>query len=319
MNTSLDFVFLFLLATFTTVTASLASDTTSGISLEPTSTLETSNATPAPTPDVAERCDDQYASIRALRMILVLALVSALHMPGSFIYQKRSRFYRLIPEVALLDLIPTLIALATSAILYKRSPIEAVTAALICRYCISKEDPWWEQPEYRDNDGATPTSTSDDSQSFQEALDHLQTFGPARFLYFTLAVTAVVEAFTTKTSLDIVLLVVLYAIPLFALELISLAALRLNPPRSILERSQEIISYARLINEIDQAKPTVDQGIVRERVFRTSYVLFFVILGIPAVLSLFYPFSVPGFIFLTFSEWHSASGKWLIALAFDYR
>jgi hypothetical protein len=246
-------------------------------------------------------------------MILIIAVVSALHMPGSLVCQKRSRFYRLAPEIGLLDLIPTLIALAQSAIIHKRSPREAFTAVLICRHYTSKEDPWWEKPEYRDNEGATPTGTSGGGQSLQEVLDHLQTFGPARVLYVALAVTAVVEAFTTKTSLDLTLLVILYAIPLFALELISLAALRLNPPRSILERSQEIISYARLIDEIQQSIPAVDQGLVRQRFYRAIYVVIFVVLGIPAALSLFYPFSVPGFIFLTFSEWHSANGKWYIS------
>ncbi|EEU45333.1 uncharacterized protein NECHADRAFT_100712 [Fusarium vanettenii 77-13-4] len=289
MNTSPGFMFFFLLATFTTVTASLASETTSGISLEPTSTLEASNATPAPTPDVTEKCDDQYASIRAIRMILVLAVVSALHMPGSLVYQKRSRFYRLAPEIGLVDLIPTLIAAAQSTMIHKRSLREAVTATLICRYYTSKEEPWWEKPEYRDNDGTGPTSTPGGT-----------------IITFT-------EAFTTKTPLDLTLLVVLYAIPLFAFELISLAALRLNPPHSILERSQEIMSYARLIDEIQQPIPAVDQGLVRQRLFRTSHVVFFVVLGIPAALSLFYPFSVPGFIFLTFSEWHSANGKWYIS------
>lgn len=315
MNTSPGFVFFFLLTTFTTVTAILASDTTSGASFAATSTLDASpNATPTPTPEVAERCRDQrVSSIRAVRMILIIAVVSALHMPGSLVCQKRSRFYRLAPEIGLLDLIPTLIALAQSAIIHKRSPREAFTAVLICRHYTSKEDPWWEKPEYRDNEGATPTGTSGGGQSLQEVLDHLQTFGPARILYVALAVTAVVEAFTTKTSLDLTLLVILYAIPLFAFELISLAALRLNPPRSILERSQEIISYARLIDEIQQSIPAVDQGLVRQRFYRAIYAVIFVVLGIPAALSLFYPFSVPGFIFLTFSEWHSANGKWYIS------
>lgn len=318
MRRNAGFALIFLLATFNAVTASPASEsfigTRSGAPLESTSTSEASNATPAPTPGIIERCHEQdVSSIQAIRMILILAVISALHMPGSLVYQKRSRFYRLAPEVGLLDLIPTLIAVTQSAIMHRRSPREAVTAVLICRHYTSKEDPWWEKPEYRDNDGATPTGPCDGGQALQEALHHLQAFGPDRVLYVTLAVTTVVEASTTKIPLDLTLLVVLYAIPLFALELISLAVLRLNPPRSILERSQEIISCAKLINEIQQPIPTADQGLVRQRFHRVIHVMVFVILGIPAALSLFYPFSVPGFIFLTFSEWHSANGKWYIS------
>ncbi|RSM13613.1 hypothetical protein CDV31_005783 [Fusarium ambrosium] len=232
MKRSPSLILLFLLTTFTIVTASLASGITSDASLATTATIETSpNATPTPTPDAAERCRNQVvSSIRVIRIILALAVVSALHMPGSLVYQKRPRFHRLAPEVGLLDLIPTLIALTQSTIIHKRSWREAVTAVLICRYCTSKEDPWWEKPEYGDDDLAIPTSTFNSDQSLQDILDYLQTFGPARILYTTLAITTITEAFANKPSLESTLLVVTYAIPLFVLELISFAALRLNPP-----------------------------------------------------------------------------------------
>ncbi|RSL68701.1 hypothetical protein CEP54_002657 [Fusarium duplospermum] len=314
-----SFILLFLLATFTIVTANPASDTTSDTSLGATSTLQASlNATPSPTPDATERCRDQgVSSIRAIRIIIVLALVSSLHMPGSLVYQKRPRFHRLAPEVGLLDLFPTLIALAQSTIIHKRSLREAVTAVLICRYCTAKENPWWENPEHRENDQAAPTGTSGDSQSLQDVLDHLQTFGPARILYITLAVTAIMEAFTNKPSLELTLLVITYVIPLFTLELISLAALRLNPPRSISKRSQEITAYAKLITEIKQPIPSTNQEPLRRRFFRASHAVILLILGIPAAVHLFYPFSVPGFILLTFSEWHSANGKCFSAASVD--
>ncbi|RSL88960.1 hypothetical protein CEP52_015049, partial [Fusarium oligoseptatum] len=311
MKRSPSLILLFLLTTFTIVTTGLASDTTSDASLAATSTSEASpNATPTPTPDMAEQCRDQgFSSLRAIRMTLILAVVSALHMPGSLVYQKRPRFHRLAPEVGLLDLIPTLIALIQSTIIHKRSFREAITAVLIYRYCTSKEDPWWEKPEYGDDDLAIPTSTFNSDQSLQDILDHLQTFGPARIIYTTLAVTAVTEVFTTNISLALTLLVVTYAIPLFVLKLISFAALRLNPPGSILERSQEIMSYAKLITEIKQPIPTTNQEPLRQRLFDASHVVIAVVLGIPAALHLFYPFSVPGFILITFSEWHSANGK----------
>lgn len=309
---------LLLLATSTPLTAGLASDSFVGASrdssLAVTSTLEASeNATPTPTPDVIPTCHDQrVSSLRAIRMIIVLAAVSALHLPGSLVFQKRSRFYRFAPEVGLVDLIATLVTIAQSAILHKRSLREAVTAVLICRHFTPKEDEWWNNPEHQDNGPAVP-DTSDSFQSLQEPLARMQTLGSARILYMALAMTTVSEAFLGKTSLALTLLVVLYAIPLFALELISLAALCLNPSHSVLERRQEMIYWAKLITEIQQPIPVEDQRPLRQRCYHAIYVVILVLLGIPAVLSLFYPFSVLGFIFFTFSEWHSASGQWYVS------
>ncbi|KAM5349508.1 hypothetical protein ACJ41O_006013 [Fusarium nematophilum] len=282
-------------------------------SVEPTSTLEpNSDTTPPVNPEVIERCfAEELSPARATRLLIVLALVSALHMPGSLLFKKRSRFYRLAPEVGLIDLVIVLTSILRGVTVHRRSPREAVTSVLLLRYFTSKEDLWWDKPECKSANGYSPASAAASCYEFsRQCLDYIQTFGPARVIYNVLALTAVVEAFAVKGSITVNLMAATYAVPWFTLEIISLAALRFGSHRSVPERNLEAMNYASLIMEAQQETQISSSEDYWQRLYSTLQAAIYLTFGIPAFLNLFYPISVVVFILFTFSETHSANGKW---------
>jgi hypothetical protein len=257
---------------------------------------------------IVRRCRAQELSPgAALGIMVVLATGSVVHMPGCFLASP-SNLYRLAPELALLELIPLLLLIGDAIFLRRKSLKIAVSAVLLMRH--ESRDTETYNSQQRDDDTATVATDQRESSSF---LEHNQAFGLKRVLGDALMVIAFIKSAAVKGSIRTSLLAASYALPFFIIEILSFAALNTSPvAKTRVQSRAELAEIDNLIQTLNMNRESVwdlDPNGPSSRPYRAFAWINYVVFGLPAVLHLFWPFSVVVFLLFDFQERHV--GKWI--------
>jgi len=195
---------------------------------------------------VVHRCRaEELSPGAALGIVIVLATGSVLHMPGSLLNGKSS-LYRLAPELGIFELIQLLLYVGVTFFFRRRSLKLTVTAILVWRY----ERQYDDDDDDDDNDDDTSPITMDEHGA-NPFLDRIQTFGLSRILGDALMVLAFIKSATVKGTVRTNFLAVSYMLPFCTIELLSFAAVRLDPrPKTRAQSEAELAEINNLIQEV---------------------------------------------------------------------
>ena len=244
-------------------------------------------------PLIIDRCRAQELSPGgALAILVVLATGSAVHMPGSLTIPRRSRLYRLVPELGLADTFNTVYLVMLGVFVHRKTLRRSVTAILTLRHSRPDSNFWWRKPvqDSTPNDGlnirrsrqnttpvvpylSTPApgpsllpdpyySAANDCfwrthcrENTKPVLSRISRFGYERWLSNALMLLATIKALAARGIARTTLLAVSYALPFFTLELLSLAAVRVGSASSPTRAKQEdeAVACAELITLLDNS------------------------------------------------------------------
>jgi hypothetical protein len=254
---------------------------------------------------IIEHCYAQELSAgAALNIVVVLATASVLQIPGTLIWP-RSTLYRLAPELGLVELIPVLLAIGNAIFIRRGSIKAAVTSVLVQRYQQQFIDP-------DERQAGIPIFESTEEYEANPFVNRLQRFGLGRILGDSLVVLAFIKSTAVKGTVRTNVLAASYALSFFTLEILSLAALRLDPrPRTRAQAEAELaeinsLALTQNVNRrslLDLDQPSWKYGILAG----TALAIF----GLTAAMNVFWPFGLPSFLLFDFQEMHSVSGKWV--------
>jgi hypothetical protein len=262
-------------------------------------------------PVTIHRCRAQeFSSGAALAVIIVLATGSVLQMPGSLLSQKSS-LYRLAPELSMLEFIPLILLVGDAYFIRKSSLKSAVLTTLFHRHQRRYDANY--KPRQLHEESATVSSTEQVEYFFKR----VQNFGLSRLLSDALVILAFTKAVAVKGTVRTTILAVSYALPFFSIELLSLAALRLDPrPKSPTQFQVEKTDINNLIRTLEINRKSdwdIDPNGPGSGLYSGLACLSYIIFGVPALVHLFWPFSVPVFLLFDFQEKHTASGRWIFS------
>jgi hypothetical protein len=156
--------------------------------------------------------------------------------------------------------------------------------------------------------------------SLEPFFDRIRRFGHDRLLGDALMVSAITKAFAVKGAIVTNLLVASYALSFFTIELLSLVALHIGPPKTGARLEAEALECVELMTLLDGSD---DAWNYRNSLrwqhpggdslrFKIASFGIFGLFGLAfAGHLIFWPFSVPMFLFLEFTQ--RRKGKWAFA------
>jgi hypothetical protein len=267
---------------------------------------------------VVNRCRAQELSPgAALGIMVVLATGSAVHMPGSVVIPKRGCLYRLAPELGILEAMVVLWMVGKGLFKYQKSLKISVMATLSLRYFQAENDLWWQND---DCDPSSPNSSTAANcyDSLEPFFDQIRQFGHNRLLGDGLMILAITKAFAVKGTIRTILLAASYGLSFFTIELLSLAALHLGPPKTRAQFETEALKCTELITLLDNSDNAWEHRVSPQWQdpegdslrFTVSVFIVGALFGLASALHLiFWPFSVPLFLLFDFVERHT--GGWI--------
>lgn len=144
---------------------------------------------------------------------------------------KRGGLYRLAPELGIFETMAVLLMVVQGFFKYGKSLKISVMATLSLRYFQAEGDLWWQKDDcdLSSRDPSTAAYCYDCSAPF---FDQIRQFGHHRLLGDGLMVLAIIKAFAVQGTIRTTFLAASYGLSFFTIELLSLAALHLGPPKT---------------------------------------------------------------------------------------
>ena len=230
---------------------------------------------------VIVRCRaEELSQLEAIWIILVLGASCAVHLPGSLILPLHNGFYRLAPEIGVMDSFGVIIMVARGMIKYKQSFKISVKATLALRHALGTGSRWWREESMdppttplspfplrrtfslRDRDEIQLVhlpwgiSSAEAHRRLEPIFEPLRAVTPGRLISVTLTILALLKGCLVSGTVMTNTLAINYALSYFILEVFAWTLLESRHLHA------EAITIVRLMSLLDpyRNRPSLSNG-----------------------------------------------------------